>query len=495
MDTNLKVKKFLINTARSKKRFVSYGDLAKDCGLGLDLYNPLHRNQLSQILGEVSTQELKMGRPLLSSIAVYKDGDHGDGFYKLCEKLGLGKASSLHSALFGFEEGTRCHEYWINDQNYNLYYEQGNETKNVAPDSPYFNKEEIDFFKKWARKVYDRDDQNHINAKNYLLETVWTKTANLGTAIHKRIDGFELNNKRYWHQPGWDTSGEQSKQAAVFKPYTWVRIFREGDADKSIFFTVGIDTDSDAFVYKLDHYVEKASSLSQEQKDLFRALVPKDLSWNEIQYSDLISLPLGNIVDRMVDFINSSVDIYNMIMDAVWKNVVPDKIPKDTLIRRNPPQGIETLPEINPSFTGGFTDYVAQQKENTELGNAGEDLVIKYEKSLLINERPDLAAKVVKVLDGKGYDILSFNLNGNEKYIEVKTTGQGENAAFNLTITELIFMKQNVGKLNLYRLYDFNKENNTALFYILDGDIESKIFTQPMQFKVYKKFTEANISM
>lgn len=54
----------------------------------------------------------------------------------------------------------------------------------------------------------------------------------------------------------------------------------------------------------------------------------------------------------MVDFINSSVDIYNMIMDAVWKNVVPDKIPKDTLIRRNPPQGIETLPEINPSFTG-----------------------------------------------------------------------------------------------------------------------------------------------
>lgn len=56
-------------------------------------------------------------------------------------------------------------------------------------------------------------------------------------------------------------------------------------------------------------------------------------------------------------------------------------------------------------------------------------------------------------------------------------------------------MKQNVGKLNLYRLYDFNKENNTALFYILDGDIESKIFTQPMQFKVYKKFTEANISM
>ena len=189
----------------------------------------------------------------------------------------------------------------------------------------------------------------------------------------------------------------------------------------------------------------------------------------------------------MVDFILNSVDTYDTIMDAVWKNIVPENIPRDTLIRRSPPQGVEDLPEMNPSFEGGITDYVAQQIENTELGNAGEELVMKYERDQLIAERPDLAARVEKVLDGKGYDILSFHLDGTEKYIEVKTTSQGESSTFNLTITELIFMKRNVGRIYLYRLYNFDRERNTALFYVLDGDIESKVFTQPMQFKVYKK--------
>lgn len=487
---NQKVREYLINVALSNNGYTSYSAVAKACNMALDLNNPLHRNELSKILGGISEYELQEGRPLLSSVAIYKDGDHGDGFYKLCEQLGLGKASTLRAKLYGFVEGKKCQDYWKNKENFEKYYQINSNLKINPNAESLFNIQELDFFKLWAKQVYDPKDQTNIDAKNHLLETVWTKTSDLGAAIHDRLEGFEINNKRYWQQLGLDTSGKENRQATVFKPYTWVRIFRKGDADKSIFFTVGLDTDYDAFVYKLDHHVEKASSLSQEQKDLFKALVPKTLAWNEIEYSELITLSLGNLVDRMVDFILSSVEIYDMIMDAVWKNIVPEKIPRDTLIRRNPPYGIESLPEINPSFTGGITDYVEQQKENTELGNAGENLVIKYERDLLINERPDLANKIVKVLDGKGYDILSYNSDGSEKYIEVKTTSHGETTPFNLTITELIFMRQNVGKIYLYRLYNFDKELNTSLYYVLDEEIESKVFIQPMQYKVYKKQTK-----
>lgn len=485
---NQYVRQRLIQVARSNRGYISYSELAVQSGLTLNLSEASERNELSRILGEISAYELSHERPLLSSVAIYKgDNDHGDGFYKLCEELGRGKASVLKQAMFGFEEGSRCQEYWRDEEHYRLYY-NGDQPEELTLNEPaLFNQEELDFFRLWAKRVYDPENQEHIDAKNYLLNTVWTKTSNLGAAIHERLEGFEIKRGRYWHQPGWDTSGEESRQVAVFKPYTWVRIFRKDDAEKDIFFTVGVDAENDAFVFKLDHFVEKTSKLSQEQKDLFRALVPKNLSWNEIQYDELITLPFGNLVDRMADFILASVETYDMIMDAVWKNIVPQKVPVDTLIRRNPPQGLEELPELNPSFAGGVTDYVAQQKENTELGKAGEELVLKYERDLLMTERPDLAARVEKVLDGKGYDILSFHADGTEKYIEVKTTTAGDNSTFNLTITELIFFRLNVGKAYLYRLYNYDSGKNTALFYVLDGDIENKILTQPVQFRAYKK--------
>lgn len=72
-------------------------------------------------------------------------------------------------------------------------------------------------------------------------------------------------------------------------------------------------------------------------------------------------------------------------------------------------------------------DYVALQIENSNLGKLGELLVVEWEKKTLRQcGRQDLASQVEHVSetlgDGVGYDILSFDKYGNEKYIEVKTT-------------------------------------------------------------------------
>ena len=72
-------------------------------------------------------------------------------------------------------------------------------------------------------------------------------------------------------------------------------------------------------------------------------------------------------------------------------------------------------------------DFEGEIEKNSELGRMGEDIVIEYEKmSLLKVGRKDLADKVVATRNIAGnaerFDILSYDKDGNEKYIEVKTT-------------------------------------------------------------------------
>lgn len=73
------------------------------------------------------------------------------------------------------------------------------------------------------------------------------------------------------------------------------------------------------------------------------------------------------------------------------------------------------------------TDYPAREAANSELGVAGELAVLEREKGRLIAAgRRDLAEAVSHISleegDGAGYDIRSFEDDGRERLIEVKTT-------------------------------------------------------------------------
>ena len=73
--------------------------------------------------------------------------------------------------------------------------------------------------------------------------------------------------------------------------------------------------------------------------------------------------------------------------------------------------------------------------------------------------------------DGTGYDIQSFDRNGQKIYIEVKTTKGGKNSTFYITRTELERSKIEKENFYLYRLYNYNEENDTADILIIKGDL------------------------
>lgn len=121
-----------------------------------------------------------------------------------------------------------------------------------------------------------------------------------------------------------------------------------------------------------------------------------------------------------------------------------------------------------------------QKKNRTQkvLGLAGELIVLNYEIELLIKAGKHQLAKKVEHTseekgDGAGYDILSFELDGTKKYIEVKTTKLNSLTPFYITDNELEFSKKEASNYYLYRAYDYNIQENQAEFYILHGDLSN----------------------
>ena len=105
-------------------------------------------------------------------------------------------------------------------------------------------------------------------------------------------------------------------------------------------------------------------------------------------------------------------------------------------------------------------DPVVRDFRNRALGRAGEEFVIELErKRLVAGDRGDLARKVRWVAmedgDGAGFDVLSFDLGGKERLIEVKTTNGAAQTPFFLTRHEMAVAGERSEHWHLYRLHLF----------------------------------------
>jgi alkylated DNA nucleotide flippase Atl1 len=73
-------------TAAEYRGTVTYKEIAAI--MGLPLWGSHMGREVGWILGEISEDEVHRGRPMLSAIAVNKDGESSDGFFNLARELG-----------------------------------------------------------------------------------------------------------------------------------------------------------------------------------------------------------------------------------------------------------------------------------------------------------------------------------------------------------------------------------------------------------------------
>ncbi|WP_374410494.1 protein NO VEIN domain-containing protein [Hydrogenophaga sp.] len=130
-------------------------------------------------------------------------------------------------------------------------------------------------------------------------------------------------------------------------------------------------------------------------------------------------------------------------------------------------------------------DYIAREARNTTLGLAGEEFVVRFEHWRL-NQlgQTKLADRVEHVSqtrgDGLGYDVLSFDANGKERFIEVKTTAFSKETPFFVTRNELNFSKDASDHFVLCRLFEFRLKPR---LFALNGALDQHCALDPVTYR------------
>jgi hypothetical protein len=134
-------------------------------------------------------------------------------------------------------------------------------------------------------------------------------------------------------------------------------------------------------------------------------------------------------------------------------------------------------------------NYLEREQSNRNLGSSGEELVLEFEKWSLIRSGKEKFAEQIRWIskeegDGAGFDILSKQLNGKDKYIEVKTTKLGKETPFYFSSNELDFSQQHSDNFHLYRLFNFEDD---AKMFIRNGGLDSICHITPIKYSAIAK--------
>src|SRR5574344_234707 len=119
---------------------------------------------------------------------------------------------------------------------------------------------------------------------------------------------------------------------------------------------------------------------------------------------------------------------------------------------------------IRKSTKNSKPDYEKEQRLLKQLGDRGEEIVKRFEidrlQALGLNSLAEKVERISLKSDAYGYDILSFNNDKSERYIEVKATrAKPGTANFFLTLNELNTAKEKQENYFIYMVYNILSPN------------------------------------
>jgi len=131
------------------------------------------------------------------------------------------------------------------------------------------------------------------------------------------------------------------------------------------------------------------------------------------------------------------------------------------------------------------TNYLELEAANKSLGDAGERFALKFERArLLAAGKESLADQIEHVAetqgDGAGFDIRSFEADGSDRFIEVKTTKYGRYSPFFISANELRFSEKYARSYHLHRIFQFR---DAPRLFSLAGSVEKNLILSPTEYR------------
>jgi hypothetical protein len=165
----------------------------------------------------------------------------------------------------------------------------------------------------------------------------------------------------------------------------------------------------------------------------------------------------------------------------------PQHLEVERLVETPPDRMVAFSTEWSPASRILRVDFVARDAANRDLGRRGEEFVLEFERRRLHEGGQRTLVNQVEWTaqirgDGAGYDLRSFNPDGTERLIEVKTTGLGKYFPFNVTLNEVRCSEVRAREFHLYRVFNFGPD---ARMYMLPGALSSSCQLSPTQYRAF----------
>lgn len=201
--------------------------------------------------------------------------------------------------------------------------------------------------------------------------------------------------------------------------------------------------------------------------------------------------PLANYQHSLVDAVLQQLALRHSLDDLFVSNSVSSPIAAGPVdITRETPVPVDVVTDVLYGADNAAPyrrNYLELEARNAALGRAGELAVVRREQEFLRKcGKSKLADRVEHVAqtqgDGLGYDVLSFDAYGREKWIEVKTTKYAAEVPFFITRRELAVSRSSPENFHLYRLYAFGSRRGVGM-YSLRGNLADNCSLAPVNFE------------
>lgn len=237
---------------------------------------------------------------------------------------------------------------------------------------------------------------------------------------------------------------------------------------------------------------------TSEVKQLLSTVIPFDEDDNDISSTrnePKIMQRIGNVVSHQSKDIETYLNIYQIdksVKPAKWSILTGLK--SDNTLAAITETGIRNKKNLRQQFIPKKIDWTGLNDSRSELGRLGENFAIRYETNRVLKFAPQDTERIIHLSDeqgdGAGFDIISLNDDGTNRFIEVKTTKGSLDTPFYMTENERAFfdLYKNERNLFIYRVYNFDSiEQSGSIEVIPANEIFVKYQFDPISYKVTKK--------
>ncbi len=160
----------------------------------------------------------------------------------------------------------------------------------------------------------------------------------------------------------------------------------------------------------------------------------------------------------------------------------------DTIASRAPEPG--EIPEIAADSSAranvSGTDFLAREQRNRALARSGERFVVEYEIQRLRDAGAPVHADAVEHVAAEqggagGYDIHSYDADGGDRYIKVKTTRYRRETPFFITAKEIAMAAIHRQHFWLYRVFECR--DGLPRLYAMNGPLHERFRLQPIAYR------------